>query len=206
MLAPPAERVVNNSYVLFGLVGLVWIVAMLAFEDHLRQVAGIPAIARFIGWITAGSMSIYLWHTFALCIAYWLIGGPSSLGELAVLIAVFAMVLAVVVPAVRPLEGLGGGGRSAPVHPGRVMAVGIALLVLVGQPSLFPSLTEIEGPPVPSGRPAVAAAPAAPPVDDAEAAPSGDDAEAWMAGHAVAGAAVAEIGSAGRGAGPRAPR
>ena len=197
VVAPPAERVVNNSYVLFGLVGLVWIVAMLAFEDHLRQVAGIPAIARFIGWITAGSMSIYLWHTFALCIAYWLIGGPSSLGELAVLIGVFAMVLAVVVPAVRPLEGLGGGGRSAPVHPGRVMAVGIALLVLVGQPSLFPSLTEIEGPPVPSGRPAVAAARVATPVEDAEAAPSGDDAEAWMAGHAVDAAAVAEIGRPG---------
>ena len=38
------------------------------------------------------------------------------------------------------------------------MAVGIALLVLVGQPTLFPTLAEIEGPPVPSGRPAVAAA------------------------------------------------
>ena len=69
-VAPPIDWVANNSYVLSGLVGLGWLLAMLALEDQLRHVGDIAAVQRFVAWVTDNSMSIYLWHTSALVLAF----------------------------------------------------------------------------------------------------------------------------------------
>ena len=89
-VAPPIDLVVNNSYVLSGLVGLGWLLAMLALEDQIRHVGEIAAIHRFVAWITDRSMSIYLWHTLALVLAFYLVGVPNSPGQYIILAAVFA--------------------------------------------------------------------------------------------------------------------
>ncbi len=200
VLFPPTDGVVNNSYVLFGLVGLAWLCALLAIEDHLRHVGSIPAIAAFVGWITDSAMSIYLWHTMALVVAYHIVGAPTSLGHYAVLAGVFVVVLVPIVSTVRPLESLGVGNRRgarAPVYPGRVLLLGLVIAVLVGQGSLFPQFTEAVAPPTPSGRPPVGSEatlafvePSAAELDAMAA-----SAEAWLAGNNVAAATVVEIGA-----------
>ena len=106
-MAPPIDWVANNSYVLSGLVGLGWLLAMLALEDQLRHVGEIAAVQRFVAWVTDNSMSIYLWHTLALVLAFYLVGVPNSPGQYIILAAVFAVLLASIVAAVRPLESLG---------------------------------------------------------------------------------------------------
>ena len=111
-VAPPIDWVVNISYVLSGLVGLGWLLAMLALEDQLRHVGEIAAIRRFVAWITDNSMSIYLWHTLALVLAFYVVGVPSSPGQYIILAAVFAVLLASIVAAVRPLESLGSTRRG----------------------------------------------------------------------------------------------
>ena len=88
-VAPPIDWVANISYVLSGLVGLGWLLAMLALEDQLRHVGEIAAIRRFVAWITDNSMSIYLWHTLALVLAFYVVGVPSSPGQYIILAAVF---------------------------------------------------------------------------------------------------------------------
>ncbi len=202
MLHPPTDMVVNNSFLLSGLVGLAWLMAMLAIEDHLRHLGEIPAIRAFVGWITNGAMSIYLWHTLALVLAYYVVGAPRSLGDHVVLIGVFAVLLTLIVAAVRPLESLGlsRGSRRPPIHHLRVAALAVAIGLLAGQATLFPTFTEAVGPPTPSGRPPVAGSDnsggqdAEPTAAELEAmARSG---EAWLVGHDTDAAAVVEIGAA----------
>ncbi len=197
LVFPPADWVVNNSYVLFGLVGLAWLAGLLAMEDHLRHLGNIPAIRRFVGWITGNAMTIYLWHTLALVFAYRLVGAPDSLAHYLVLGCVFATILAFVVPAARPLEALGSRGprRHAP-RPIRVAAVALAVGMVVNQPALFPEFSEAVGPPTPSGRPPVGgdddAAVAEPTAD--ELAVMARSAEAWLGGNGVEAMAIVEIG------------
>ncbi len=195
---PPAEWVVNNSYVLFGFVGLAWLSGLLAMEDHLRHIGSIPAIKRFVGWITNNAMTIYLWHTLALVLAYRVVGAPTSLAHYLVLGAVFASLLAFIVPAARPLEALGApsNARRPMPRPIRVGIVALALSMLISQPALFPEFTEAVGPPTPSGRPPVGGA-----EGELQAEPSPDElalmarsAEAWLAGNQVEGMAIVEIG------------
>ena len=212
-VAPPIDWVANNSYVLSGLVGLGWLLAMLALEDQLRHVGEIAAVQRFVAWVTDNSMSIYLWHTLALVLAFYLVGVPNSPGQYIILAAVFAVLLASIVAAVRPLESLGSLRKGG--FP-KVRAVPIALLILAlalvtQQSMLFPHSGEVSGPPTPSGRPfggagttageATAVTGATAPgtlsgsdeadVDEEDMARSGD---AWLRGHRVAAAAVVEIG------------
>ncbi|MEL6890733.1 MAG: serine hydrolase [Actinomycetota bacterium] len=154
----PTDMVVNNSYVLFGLVGLAWLAAMLGLEDHLRHLGELPAIRAFVGWITSRAMTIYLWHTFALIVAYRLVGAPTSLGSYAMLGAMFAVLLPVVVAAMRPLESLGSRRErgGAPVRTFPVAVVAVALALTATQATLFPTFTDAVGPPTPSGRPPTA--------------------------------------------------
>jgi cellulose synthase (UDP-forming) len=205
LMSPPIDWVVNNSYVLLGLVGLSWLLVMLAMEDQMRHLGSLPALKRFVGWITDGSMSIYLWHTLALVFAYYIVGAPTSPGQYVILASVFVVVLVSVVAAVRPLESLFAGDRSGTPRirlvPTALLIAGLA--IVVSQPTLFPKSSEVFGPPTPSGRPpfgvdgAGGAADAAgdagsADVDAAEMAASGD---AWLRGHDVDAAAVIEIGT-----------
>jgi CubicO group peptidase (beta-lactamase class C family) len=192
---PPADWVVNNSYVLFGLVGLAWLCGLLALEDHLRHIGEIAPIRRFVGWITDRAMSIYLWHTVALVFAYQLVGAPRSLAHYVMLGAVFVVLLTQVVAAVRPLEAIGGKrtSRSAPVRPARVALLTMVLALLAGQTTLFPTFTEAAGPPTPSGRPPLSEPSTAEP-SEAELQAMARSAEAWLGGHDVDGLAVVEIG------------
>ena len=154
-VAPPIDWVVNNSYVLLGLVGLAWLLVMLALEDQLRHLGEIPAISRFVGWIAGNSMSIYLWHTLALVFAYYIVGAPTSPGQYVILSAVFVALIVSIVAAVRPLESLAVGRRAVfsklRVIPIVLLALGLA--VVSSQATLFPRSTEVFGPPTPSGRP-----------------------------------------------------
>lgn len=198
----PPDLVVNNSYLLFGLVGLTWLMAMLAVEDHLRHLGDIPAIARLVRWMTDGAMSIYLWHTLALVLSFWLVGIPDSPGEYLVLSGVFVVSLVVLVNAVRPLESLGHRRSRAGGPPIRVLSVLVvagALAGLVGQSTLFPPQVEDAGPPTPSGRPPFGSSgPAEAPseVSAEDAAAMAHDGEAWLRGHRVDAAAAVEIGPA----------
>ncbi len=195
---PPTDWVVNNSYVLFGLIGLAWLSGLLALEDHLRHLGSIPAIKRFVGWITNNAMTIYLWHTLALVFAYRVVGAPTSLAHYLVLGAVFASLLAFIVPAARPLEALGApsSARRPMPRPIRVGMVALAISMVISQPALFPEFSEELGPPTPSGRPPVGGD------DETAAEPTADElavmarsAEAWLAGNSVEGMAIVEIGA-----------
>ncbi len=194
----PGDLVVNNSYVLFGLVGLAWLFALLTIEDHLRHLGEIPAIAAFVGWITNNAMTIYLWHTLALVFAYYVVGAPDSLASYVLLAAVFAAILAPLVAAVRPLESVGSGQktRRPPVRVARIVLLAFIIGMAASQPRLFPEFTEAAGPPTPSGRPPVGGDETGP--DSAspeELALMAESAEAWLAGHDVEAVAVVEIGS-----------
>ncbi|MET0908914.1 MAG: acyltransferase family protein, partial [Ilumatobacteraceae bacterium] len=202
-VAPPIDMVVNNSYVLLGLVGLSWLLVMLALEDQLRHLGEIPAIKRFVGWIAGNSMSIYLWHTLALVFAYYIVGAPTSPGQYVILAAVFVVLIVSMVTAVRPLESL-ALGRSKIVPTLRllpIVALVLGLALVANQPTLFPRSTEVFGPPTPSGRPpfggdgaaSIETDETAGDVDPADMAKSG---EAWLRGNAVEAAAVIEIGAA----------
>lgn len=194
----PGDLVVNNSYVLFGLVGLAWLFALLTIEDHLRHLGQIPAIAAFVSWITNNAMTIYLWHTMALVFAYYLVGAPGSLATYALLAAVFAAILVPLVAAVRPLESVGSGQtrKGPPINVARIVLLAFVVGMAASQSALFPTFSEAAGPPTPSGRPPIAGE-----VSDvdqpspAELALMAESAEAWLAGHDVEAAAVVEIGA-----------
>lgn len=211
IVQPPTDNVVNNSYVLFGLVGLAWLFAMLGLEDHLRHLGQVAAIRTFVRWITNGAMSIYLWHTLALILAYHLVGAPNSLGAYAMLAGVFLVVLPIIVAAVRPLESLGTrrSRGGAPVRALPVLGLASAVALVATQATLFPVFTDAVGPPTPSGRPPVEgeAAATAAPIDadevpaavpeptEEERAAMRQDGEAWLDGLGVEAAAVVEIGA-----------
>lgn len=197
----PADMVVNNSFLLFGLLGLAWLMAMLAAEDHLRHLGEIPAIARLVKWVADGAMSIYLWHTLGLVLAFWIVGIPDSPGEYLVLSGVFVIVLVIVVNAVRPLESLGGRRSRTGSPPFRlvsVLAIVAALAALIGQSTLFPPQVESSGPPTPSGRPPLGSADApetAAEASTADLAAMSHDGDAWLRGHDVDAAVAVEIGT-----------
>ncbi len=196
VLFPPTGWVVNNSYVLFGLVGLAWLAALLAVEDQLRHLGEIPPIRRLVDWFTDNAMSIYLWHSLAIVFTYQLIGAPRSLGDFLVFGGVAGLLLTQVVAAVRPLESL-GTRRAASVRPAQILALTLALAAMATRPALFPELTDVAGPPTPSGRPLVGdddATPAVPNTQDEAAMER--SAAAWLDGHDVSSLAVVEIGEA----------
>lgn len=193
VIVRPVDMVVNNSYVLFGLVGLSWLMAVLSVEDHLRHIGSIPAIRSFVGWITKHAVTVYLWHTLALCLTYAVVGAPRTVADLAMLIGAFAIALVVTVTAVRPLEALGGGRRDR-LRPAPALVVAGALALAVGQPSLFPVFTDAAAPPQPSGRPPIGGAADVGRGTAGDPAALGENAEAWLLGHGVAGAAVVEVG------------
>jgi CubicO group peptidase (beta-lactamase class C family) len=144
------------------------------------------------------SMTVYLWHTTCVCIAYYLIGQPRSLAGAAVLMVVFTILLVGVVGAMRPLEGRGTGSR-VPRPLGYACVVGVVAM-LTTQPTLFPKGGDEIKLPVPSGRPTVevvrpgTAGQAAPiaaaggATTDAAAGDAPADAPAWLAEHGVDGA------------------
>lgn len=197
LITPPTDMVVNNSYVLFGLVGLGWLCTLLAIEDHLRHLGTIPPLDRLVGWITTNAMSIYLWHTLALVFAYTIVGAPNSLGHYVVLGAVFAVLLVPIVAAVRPLATVGVGGRKkrGPVRPFKIAALSLAIGLVVSQTTLFPQFIEAAGPPTPSGRPPVGGQALADSTSPEALALMARSAEAWLDGNAVDGAVVVEIGA-----------
>ncbi len=201
LISPPIGMVVNNSYVLFGLVGLAWLCGLLAIEDHLRHLGEIPSIKAFVGWITKWAMSIYLWHTLALVFAYRVVGGPRSLAHWVLFGAVFATILKGVVAAVRPLETmlLARNRRRPKPQPAAVLALTVVVGLMLSQASLFPVFEDDIGPPTPSGRPPVGTDTAAAPLLDPtpeQLATMARSAEAWLVGHNVEGLAVVEIGDA----------
>ncbi len=193
MWRPPVDMVVNNSAAIFGLVGLAWLLAMLAVEDQLRALGNIPAIGRFVGWITDNAMTIYLWHTLVLVVVFYLVGAPASLGQYVIFAVVFSALLPIVVIATRPLETLGDRRGVRPkLRLVPIAALVIALAVLATQPTLFPTLDDAVGPPIPSGRPVSTDDDDAVTVTEREA--MAVSADAWLQGHRVDGAAFAEIG------------
>lgn len=194
IVAPPPGMVVNNSNVSMALVGLCWLIALLLFEDEVRHVSSIPAVNRVLVWVSGRSMTIYLWHTLVICVTYYVVGMPASLGGYLVFAAVFVSLLAFMVATTHPFESIGSRGEGSPrmrVLP--LLVWTITLLGLTSQPTLFPQTTEAIGPPAPSGRPAVGGG-----SDDVDVATpaSGQavSAEAWLQGQRVGSAAVALLG------------
>lgn len=199
LISPPTDMVVNNSYVLFGLVGLAWLCGLLAVEDHLRRLGEIPSIKAFVGWITKWAMSIYLWHTLALVFAYRVVGGPNSLAHWVLFGAVFAVILKAVVAAVRPLETmlLARNRKRPKPQPAAVLALTVAIGLMLSQTALFPVFEDDIGPPTPSGRPQVGSEATGGALIDPtpdQLATMARSAEAWLVGHNVDSLAVVEIG------------
>jgi CubicO group peptidase (beta-lactamase class C family) len=196
---PPVDMVVNNSFVLFTLVGLAWLAAVLALEDRLRHLSTVGPIAVIVGWATRWAMSIYLWHTLALVLTYYLVGAPQSLGEAVMFAAVFALLLPLLLSVVRVFEGLSRRGRRPPrPHPAVVVALLATLVLLAGQSSLFPTLSGGYTPPVPSGHPPIGGTSGAVLASPRDVARQARDASSWIEGNDVEAMGYAEIGSATR--------
>ncbi len=193
-LVPPAEMVVNNSNVTMALVGLCWLCAIILFEDHFRLIGEIPGVNKVVGWVAANSMTVYLWHTAVLCVAYVVAGAPSSTRDVGLLALVFAPILVFTVATLRPFEHRWSAARDRhPLAPVRLLIVVAVAAAMISQPTLFPEVTETVGPPAPSARPEVgvdAAGPTDPGVERAGIA-------GWMAGNEVEHAAVVVVASDG---------
>ena len=189
--APPPDKVVNNSNVTMTLVGLCWLVAIILCEDQLRRIGAIPGIHRVIGWVAANSMTVYLWHTSVLCIAYTVIGPPTTPQHGLLLAVVFAPLLVAATISLRPFEHHWSALRQRhPVRPLRLVGVATVVVVLTMQPTLFPTTTNAVNPPAPSARPEVGAGDGRT-TARTELARRGID--GWMIGNDVDSAAVVTI-------------
>ncbi len=198
VVAPPPDWVVNNSYTLSALVGLSWLFLALSFEDALRRFGQTRLVHAVVVRMNASSLTIYLWHTLAICTTYWLVGPPSSLADYLTFATVLVLAIVVVVRAAHPVEVLAAGRRPA-LRLGSVSIVVLVLAAAVVRPNLFPHEAPDAAVPPPSGRPLVGAtAPASdtPRVDGEPAVglkatgtdPNVDDAEGWVDEHGVEGA------------------
>ncbi len=196
VLAPPVDHVVNNSYLLSALVGLAWLFLTLAFEEPLRRVSATRVLHGVVRRMTTSSMTIYLWHTVAICTTYWLVGTPRSLAGYVVFAGVLIATTAVVVRALHPIEVLATGIRPT-IRWGSVALVALLLAGAVSRPTLFPAEASDEEVPPPSGRPLVGAetAAASSPGSPTPETGSADGAATWLAEHQIEGA-VAEIAQA----------
>jgi CubicO group peptidase (beta-lactamase class C family) len=152
----PPDTVVNNSYVLSAITGLGWLLAFLALERPINNLALIPGVSRVVMWFTGVSMSVYLWHTLAICLAYWIVGEPQGFTDVVGLLVVSGALVWFVVRATQPIEQRTNGAKPV-VHRRTTLALGAIALLLASQSSLFPQLAEAAGPPAPSGRPPVGA-------------------------------------------------
>lgn len=169
-VVPPADMVVNNSNVSMALVGMCWLLVIGLFEEPLRHFGSIAAVSRVLRWVTDRSMTVYLWHTLAICVAYALVGPPTGLTGSLIFSAVFVALLMALVTAVHPFESIGtrrprttaaalDGRRSMRMRSAVLLAPWLVVFaVTTSQPSLFPTALDVLGPPAPSARPAVGTA------------------------------------------------
>ena len=193
-IAPPDGMIVNNSNVTMALVGLCWLSAVILFEDHFRLIGEIPGVNRLLGWVAANSMTVYLWHTAVLCVAFAIAGAPSSTADVGLLALIFAPLLVFTVVTLRPFEHRWSPTRSEhPLVSARIIVVLIVGVVMVMQPTLFPRASTAVGPPAPSARPEVGLT-EAPPVG---ADTGGGGIQGWMNGNDVESAAVVVVGDPG---------
>lgn len=207
-VAPPADMVVNNSNVSMALVGMCWLLVIALFEEPLRHFGSIAAVSRVLRWVTDRSMTVYLWHTLAICVTYALVGPPSGLTGSLIFTALFTALLVALVTAVHPFESIGSrrprtadgqdGRRSARLRGAVLLAPWLVVFaVTTAQPSLFPAALDVLGPPAPSARPAVgtatvtgAAVTTADPTGQGDADAGVGDADAWMRARDVSTALV----------------
>ncbi|HEX4983643.1 MAG TPA: serine hydrolase, partial [Ilumatobacteraceae bacterium] len=190
-IAPPAGMVVNNSNVTMALVGLCWLGVVILFEDHFRLLGEIPGVNKVLGWVASNSMTVYLWHTAVLCVAFAIAGAPSSPADVGLLSLVFVPLLIFAVVTLRPFEHRWSPTRkNHPVIAARVLGLTLVAAVMVTQPTLFPRLTDEVAPPAPSARPEVGLSAAGPTGSDTGA----GGIPGWMTGNAVESAAVVIIG------------
>jgi cellulose synthase (UDP-forming) len=153
-MAPPADWVVNNSNVMMGLVGAVWLVAVILFEPHIRNLGNIPGVRQIVSWVASNSMTVYLWHTAVLCVTFAIVGGVAEPQDVALFMVVFVPLLIGAVVALRPLERQWSTRPGA--HPFRILPIAAIVAVaaiLVQQPTLFPETDAFTAPPAPSARP-----------------------------------------------------
>ena len=215
-IAPPIDMVVNNSYVLLGLVGLSWLLVMLALEDQLRHLGQISAIKR-IRRLDRRQLDVHLPVAHAGARVRLLPRGRTDLAR----------------PVRHPRRRLrradrldghrrrARSSRSARTRNGAVRACASSRSSPSSsdwrwsrnQPTLFPRSTEVARPArrrrvvrrsAATVRRAIESDESAGDVDPADMARSG---EAWLRGNVVDAAAVIEIGAVDRRAtAPRAVR
>jgi len=92
---PVPFHVVNYSAVAQLLVGLTWLSFALACEPTLARVPAMPRIGPCVTWLTQRSMTIYLWHTTAIILAYqllWKLDWSLPWGGFVVLLLAFTAV------------------------------------------------------------------------------------------------------------------
>ncbi len=152
-MAPPADWVVNNSNVMMGLVGAVWLVVVILFESQIRSIGNIPGVNQIVSWVASNSMTVYLWHTAVLCVTFAIVGGVTNPQDVALFMIVFVPLLVAAVVALRPLESLGTRGGKHRLRLLPVAAIVAVAAVLVQQPTLFPKIDAFTAPPAPSARP-----------------------------------------------------
>jgi cellulose synthase (UDP-forming) len=190
-IAPPGDMIVNNSNVTMALVGLCWLSVVILFEDHFRLIGEIPGVNRLLGWVAANSMTVYLWHTAVLCVAFAIVGAPSSPEDIGVLALIFAPLLVFTVVTLRPFEHRWSSARGQhPLVSVRIIVVLIVGAVMVMQPTLFPKASAAVGPPAPSARPEVGVTETVPVGVDT----GGGGIQGWMNGNDVDSAAVVVVG------------
>ena len=73
-------------------------IAFLALERPINNLALIPSVSRVVLWFTGVSMSVYLWHTLAICLAYWIVGEPQGFTDVIGLLVVSGTLVWFVTP------------------------------------------------------------------------------------------------------------
>lgn len=155
---PVPDHVVNDSHPAHLLVGLTWLAVLFAVRPLIERVASWHVVGAFINAVSRRSVTIYLWHSTAIVVAFRLLARaevdlPPGVWVIALLgltvsvTAVFILALGWVedVSSKRGAQLWPGAaaraqlGRRARVSVVGVVSVGLAVLVASVLAALFPA-------------------------------------------------------------------
>lgn len=142
---PVHQNIVNDSHPMHLLVGFAWLALALAGAPYVERIAARPRVAELVRTMNSRSLSIYLWHSSAIIVAYqllWRIPFRLPYGVFAASVLVLTAIGTVtLVSAFGWIEDVAAGRRGAlwphalgrhPRRSGSVAFAGAAVFALVG--------------------------------------------------------------------------
>lgn len=146
VLTQPVHRhVVNDSHPMHLLVGVAWLAAALAIAPAIERFGARPRVDAFVHTMNSRSVTVYLWHSSAIIVAYQLLWRipfalPTGLFS-ALVLALTAIGTITLVAAFGWVEDLAAGRIGAlwpgllarhPRRSGSVALSGVVVFVLAG--------------------------------------------------------------------------